>query len=160
MNRLSKIATIGVVLVSLTALGDCQRGSEKQTLGTVLGGAAGGWAGSQIGGGSGKIAAAAAGTLLGALIGSEIGKTMDEVDRQKAARATQTALETNRTGASSTWSNPDTGHSGSVTPTETYRTDDGRYCREFQQTVTIGGETQNAYGTACRQPDGSWEIVS
>jgi hypothetical protein len=36
----------------------------------------------------------------------------------------------------------------------------GRYCREFQQTVTIGGRTEDAYGTACRQPDGSWEVVS
>jgi surface antigen len=36
----------------------------------------------------------------------------------------------------------------------------GKYCREFQQTVTIGGKTEQAYGTACRQPDGSWQIVS
>jgi hypothetical protein len=32
------------------------------------------------------------------------------------------------------------------------------YCREFQQSVTIGGVTQQGYGTACLQPDGSWEI--
>jgi hypothetical protein len=34
----------------------------------------------------------------------------------------------------------------------------GRYCREFQQQVAIGGHTERAYGTACRQPDGSWEV--
>jgi surface antigen len=36
----------------------------------------------------------------------------------------------------------------------------GAYCREFQQTVTIGGKTESAYGTACRQPDGTWKVVS
>jgi surface antigen len=36
----------------------------------------------------------------------------------------------------------------------------GAYCREFQQTVSIGGREERAYGTACRQPDGSWKVVS
>ncbi len=35
-----------------------------------------------------------------------------------------------------------------------------RYCREYQKTVYVGGEAQPAYGQACYQPDGSWEIVS
>lgn len=33
-------------------------------------------------------------------------------------------------------------------------------CREFQETVMIGGKPQKAYGTACRQPDGTWKRVS
>ena len=33
----------------------------------------------------------------------------------------------------------------------------GEQCREFQRTVTIGGKTETAYGTACRQPNGSWK---
>jgi hypothetical protein len=32
-------------------------------------------------------------------------------------------------------------------------------CREFHDTVTIGGVPQESYGTACRQPDGSWRIM-
>ncbi len=32
------------------------------------------------------------------------------------------------------------------------------YCREYQTQVTIAGKPQNAYGTACRKPDGSWQI--
>jgi len=35
----------------------------------------------------------------------------------------------------------------------------GRYCREFTQEIFIGGEKKTGYGRACRQPDGSWEIV-
>ncbi|MCZ6875908.1 MAG: hypothetical protein O7G88_20660 [bacterium] len=40
----------------------------------------------------------------------------------------------------------------------TYQIDSGQYCREYQQTVVIGGQEDRAFGTACRQPDGSWQI--
>jgi hypothetical protein len=35
----------------------------------------------------------------------------------------------------------------------------GDYCREYTRTVYIGNRTQEAYGNACLQPDGSWMIV-
>lgn len=38
--------------------------------------------------------------------------------------------------------------------------DDGRYCREYQAVSKIAGTSQQTYGTACMQPDGSWEIIS
>jgi surface antigen len=41
----------------------------------------------------------------------------------------------------------------------TYQTSAGQYCREYQQTIVVGGQSQSAYGTACRQPDGSWKIT-
>ena len=34
-----------------------------------------------------------------------------------------------------------------------------KYCREFRQDVNIGGHVENAYGAACRDPNGSWHIV-
>ncbi|RMD62669.1 MAG: hypothetical protein D6826_06855 [Alphaproteobacteria bacterium] len=34
-----------------------------------------------------------------------------------------------------------------------------RYCREYLGEGTIAGRVQPLYGRACRQPDGSWEIV-
>ncbi len=34
------------------------------------------------------------------------------------------------------------------------------YCREYQRNVTVGGHIEQSYGTACRQPDGAWKIVS
>ena len=49
--------------------------------------------------------------------------------------------------------------SGSVTPLRDGATDDGRTCREFQQEITVDGKRQRAYGTACREPDGSWQMV-
>jgi hypothetical protein len=50
--------------------------------------------------------------------------------------------------------------SGAVTPLREGHTQDGRMCREFQQQVSIDGKRQQAFGTACQQPDGSWQIVS
>lgn len=33
------------------------------------------------------------------------------------------------------------------------------YCREYTTTVVIDGVEREAYGTACRQKDGSWRIM-
>ncbi len=52
------------------------------------------------------------------------------------------------------------GQSGVVTAVRDGTTTDGRQCREFQQDVTIGGNKTDAYGTACMQPDGSWQVIS
>ncbi len=46
-----------------------------------------------------------------------------------------------------------------IVPTQTYRTDNGRYCREYLNTATVGGQTRQVFGQACRQEDGTWEIV-
>jgi hypothetical protein len=35
-----------------------------------------------------------------------------------------------------------------------------QYCREYQQTVSAGGRPRIAYGRACWQADGSWQIVT
>ena len=97
--------------------------------------------------------------LLGALLGSEVGRSLDKADQAYAAQSYQNTLEATPTGETTTWVNPDSGNGGSYTPTKTYQVDSGQYCREFQQTITVGGQTEDAYGTACREPDGSWRIV-
>lgn len=146
--------------VSLLSLQACtsDRG-PKEIGGAVIGGAAGGLIGSQIGDGTGRLAATAAGVFLGAWLGSEIGRYMDDQDRAAAERSAQAALENNPDGRSANWKNPNSGHSGSTTPTRTYDTAEGP-CREYTTSVVIDGKTQKAYGTACRQPDGTWRIVN
>ncbi len=153
-----QIAVLAAIL-GLLAAGCATDMGPKETAGTVVGGAGGAIIGSQIGGGSGRILGAAVGTLAGVLIGQEIGRSLDRQDRMEMQRTAQYALENNPTNRSSSWRNPDTGHYGDVTPVKTYRSREGRYCREYTQTVSIGGEPQEAYGRACRQPDGSWKIV-
>ena len=48
---------------------------------------------------------------------------------------------------------------GTVTTLRDGTSASGQYCREFQQKVFIEGRSQDAYGTACQQPDGAWQIV-
>jgi hypothetical protein len=38
--------------------------------------------------------------------------------------------------------------------------DQQSYCREFQSVIVVEGRQQQAFGTACLQPDGSWQIVN
>ena len=160
MNLLRN-AALDIALAGMVGLGACsQNAGDKETLGSLGGAVLGGLAGAQIGSGSGQLAATAAGALLGFFIGSEVGKSLDKADQLYAERTADQALETKPTGQSSTWNNPDSGNSGTFTPTRTSYTDSGQPCREYQQTVTIGGETQQAYGTACHQADGSWRIVN
>lgn len=146
-------------LIAAMALAGCATAGPKEGAGTVIGGASGAILGAQVGHGSGRLVAVAIGTLAGAVIGQEIGKSLDRADRLAMEQSTQRALEYNRTDQPAPWHNPDSGHRGSTTPRRTYRTAEGSYCREYQQTVIIGGEEHEAYGTACRQPDGSWKIV-
>jgi surface antigen len=68
------------------------------------------------------------------------------------------SLETVRTGVTSEWRNPDTQYEYAVTPTRTYETAQGP-CREYTLDASIGGKTEQIYGNACRQADGSWKIV-
>jgi len=146
-------------LLAAFVLGGCATMGPKEQTGTVVGGVGGALIGSQFGGGTGRLVGVAVGTLAGALIGQEIGRSLDDNDRRIMQENAQRALEFDRTEQTSTWRNPDSGHSGSITPKRTYQTAEGRYCREYQQTVIIGGQEQQAYGRACRQPDGSWKIV-
>ena len=154
----SFVKPLAAAVVGL-ALAGCagQNYGPKQGFGTLAGAVAGGLLGAQVGGGSGRLVTTAVGTLAGALIGNSIGDSLDRADRIYASRAQNEALEYAGTGESTTWHNPDNGHSGTVTPTRTYR-EAGRYCREYQHTVVIGGYAEDAYGQACRQPDGSWVI--
>ena len=80
-----------------------------------------------------------------------------QVDQAKAQQA-YTQATTAPIGQQITWNNPNSGNSGTVTPTRDGTSNTGQYCREFQQTVVIGGREEQAFGTACRKPDGSWEV--
>lgn len=156
-------ARLGAALTLTVALGACANNGlgmgNKELIGTAAGAALGGWAGSTIGDGSGQLAATAAGVFVGGLIGNQIGRYMDEQDRQLASRAEYEALERNSDGQYSRWDNPNNGNHGYSVPQNTYQRGSGQYCREYQTTIVIDGRPQSGHGTACRQPDGTWQIV-
>ena len=165
---MKKIAVL--IVAAPLALGACAQNEygqtggiggmgQKQTIGALGGAAAGGLVGSQFGRGSGKLALTGAGVLLGGLLGSELGKSLDKADQQYAGRAFDQAAAA-PIGQQVSWNNPQSGHYGTVTPTRDGRHADGRYCREYNTTVYVGGRYEEARGQACRNPDGTWETIS
>lgn len=149
-----------LIFASIFLLQSCGQNGvmSNQTGGTVVGGIAGGLLGSQFGKGEGALIATGIGAIAGALVGSGIGSKLDEYDKQLITRSSNQALEFSPSGTTVEWKNPDNGHTGSFTPTKTFK-QDRKYCREYIQEVVIGGEKQKAYGRACRQDDGHWKIV-
>jgi len=132
---------------------------SNEVVGTLLGAAIGGLIGSQFGGGTGKKVAIGAGVLAGGFVGNNIGQKLDCEDRDYHFDTTQSALEYKKAGGTAAWVNPDSGHSGSITPTKTYVADDGKPCRDFKQTIEVDGQLEEINATACRQENGIWQIV-
>lgn len=155
---LKRVALVSVIALGLAACQSTGSG-QKEGVGTLLGGVAGAVAGAQFGKGTGRVAAGAAGALLGAFLGHQVGQSLDRADRLAMQRSTNNALERQPSGTAVAWKNPDSGNFGTVTPKPVYQDNRGQYCREFTQSVTVGGKTDQAFGRACRQPDGAWKIV-
>ena len=166
-----KIAKIGLVLAltATTVLTGCASnngygggggGINKEIIGTVGGAALGGLLGAQLGkdGSRGELIGTAAGVFVGGLIGNQIGRYMDDQDKLMAQRAQYEALERYPDGRSAQWNNPNNGNYGYTQPNNTYQGNTGQYCREYQTTVVIDGRPQTGYGTACRRPDGNWQV--
>jgi len=157
----NKYIATGLIAIMMTFTGCAADSySQRQALGGMTGAALGGLLGAQFGGrGSDtRLATTAAGVFVGALIGSEIGRSMDEVDRMRANEAANRA-QAAPLGERITWNNPQSNNYGSYTPVRDGYSDNGNYCREFYQTVSIAGKNEEAYGVACRQNDGTWRIV-
>lgn len=156
-----KKALITGLMISTLAVAGCEtaRDNPKQTGGAVLGGVGGALLGSMFGSGTGRLAAIAVGTLAGAFIGNEVGKSLDKADRAAIDRAENKAT-TAPIGQTIKWNNPDSGNRGTVTPIRDGKDKKGRYCREFKQTIEVSGKLEEGYGTACKQADGSWQIMT
>lgn len=148
-------------LVSSIALTACSEGQgiSGTDIGTGIGAVSGAVIGSQFGGGSGQTVAAVVGALAGAWVGNKVAAGMTAQDRgyyeSAATRAASAPV-----GQQITWANPQSGNQGTIVPVREGRDSTGNACREYQQTVTIGGKTERAYGTACKQADGSWKIIN
>ncbi len=151
-------AAVAVIAFAGCAQPGSNNGLNKQDAGTLLGGVGGAVAGAQFGKGSGKIATTIAGGLLGGVLGNQVGASLDRADMAYYNKSSQQAMESGQSGQPVTWVNPDSGHQGTITPAQAYQNNTGQYCREYTQTINVGGQTQKAFGTACRQPDGTWQV--
>jgi surface antigen len=127
----------------------------RAQIGAFTGAAAGGLIGSAASGGGAE--AIVAGVLLGGLLGGAVGDSLDRADRRYAVVSYQQGLEYHPSGRPSYWHNPASGHAGSFTPTRSWETAYGP-CREYTQTVRVGGRVRGARGIACRDAYGQWRI--
>lgn len=142
----SIIMTLALLIIVAVVAG-C---ATKRQTGALTGASAG----TAIGAAAGDTEAAIIGGLLGTIVGHEIGRHMDRQDRQR----TRDVLENNRTGQTSDWVNPDTGRRYAVTPQDTFSGAGNQPCREFVISSGTGPQAGRSIETACRRPDGTWEI--
>jgi surface antigen len=156
--NMKKWLLAGMITVMAFEMGGCTPGNN--TMGSTAAGAiAGGLLGTAIF--HNQVAGAIGGALVGGVIGNQVGQYMDRQDKINM----QSAIVNTPVNQEATWTSDKAGPNGrpvtyTVKPVRNY-TSHHRYCREYQTTITVGGKAkQPAYGKACRQPDGSWKIVS
>lgn len=132
------------ILLGASLIGGCATPSGTGTAvgaggGALIGGVAGGWTGALVG------------AAVGGLLGYGVGRSVEVENERRWAYA----MNSNQPVA---WTDPQTGYLYRVQPTGTYYSY-GRPCRNFR---VIGNLDQyhEVYGTACQNPDGSWQVVS
>ena len=156
---MKKLMMIG--LITLPLMSGCAGTYNKATTGAALGALTGTALAYGLGKDSSKKGLwLIAGAAAGGLAGNAIGKQLDERDRLLLGKTFQNTMETAPNNQVGGWNNPNSGNSGTVTPTQTMVRSNNQPCREFNTTVNIGGELSQAFGMACRQGDGSWKIQS
>lgn len=115
--------------------------------------------GKAVSAGSGATGPAAPETIIaamdGGLIGGSIGSGLSDTDRRIALQAEYRALEYSPAGKPVDWQGSGGAPKGSVAAAQPYRVG-SQDCRQYTQTVTVGGQNRAARGTACRNADGSW----
>ncbi len=81
---------------------------------------------------------------------------MTDSDVALAVAAMQNALETRPGGETVAWINDETGNQGAVTPQRTFITDRGVFCRDYNESIEVGGKSGVVENTACRTEAGRW----
>lgn len=154
-----KTCLLATALVAATASPSF---ADDGLLGTLVGAGLGGFIGSNIGHGTGRLVATGAGVFLGGLIGNGLTRGYGYGGYYAPAYYAPAPVYYAPTPvyyapapvyyapARVSYAAPP------VVPSRGY---DTSYCREGTWEGVIAGAYQQVYGTACRQPDGSWHIT-
>jgi surface antigen len=156
------LSFLGMAVITLN-LSSCNHWNKENTgiaVGATTGAALGGLAVASVSsagipGIGGVFPGIIAGGLIGGLIGGVIGHYMDRQDHAYMSQA----IITTPVNETASWTNTKTNTTYHVTPIRNYKTTNNQYCREYKTTVVVDDKTTQAYGTACRNPDGSWHIM-
>jgi len=163
VNMPKKLLNIVVLAGLMATLGTPVWADDGEFAGTVIGAWVGGFLGSMVGHGDGRMAATGAGIVLGGIVGNELARSSNESGYVRPVYYANNyaydmfppqnyyvPYQPNYVAPAAPPSPP---------PMTYIDNDSGLYCREFSQTVRVGNKTNESYGTACLQPDGSWHVV-
>ena len=140
-----------ILLTATLALGGCASGGSRSAAsGSLLGSFAG--SGSPAGGAG--LAAIGSG-----LIGGAVGASLEPGDRRLALEAEYQALEYTMAGKPVSWTGTSNGSAGEVVAFQPYRVG-SQDCRQYMHTVTMGARSRTMRGSACRNQDGSWTLLT
>ena len=139
---------LAITLITALALSGCTRfGANQSGLGF----------GSPSRSPAQSTAAAISATDVLAFINPAATTQLTTKERSEAASAQFYALQFGRPGAPRDWQG-DSGASGQVSVGPYVRVN-ALDCRDFLHSVTIAGKKYDHKGTACRELDGSWDVV-
>jgi len=150
--RHKAIILLGVFLLGIA----CGCATKGQT-GAIIGGLGGAAVGGQLGPKDKRGQNALIGAAVGALIGYIAGNELDKYDREQVTQA----LERTPSGQTTSWVNPDTGRSYSVTPAPAYSSGTNDICRDFTLTGRdTYGNPETIHTKACRNAAGQWVLMN
>ncbi len=102
----------------------------------------------------------AASVVMGGVAGGMIGDRMGRKDAETHVSRNLNALDTLAEGQTESWSNTETGNSGSTTIRRVARNEDGTVCKTYTETVRTREETVTRDGRACRTEGGGWVVAT
>ncbi len=84
---------------------------------------------------------------------------LNDADRRGYHAAVQEALGSLPSGQTVSWKSTDGTRAAAITPTGTYRSDTGAYCRTYSQILTVDGRAKTIRGSSCRGEAGLWRTA-
>jgi surface antigen len=134
--------------------------TNGQLIGAIGGGIIGTYLGTQLGSGSGKLLFLVAGATLGSLTGYAYGDSLIPSDRVRFKDAAKLAMDNIKDGQVYSWSNPETGVAGTITPVRSYYAEENQICRDFDATIAVDTEVGKTKGRACKLGSDAWLVES
>lgn len=139
---------------------ECERQRQGNTAGgAIVGALAGGLLGNAISRGPQRGAGTAVGAIFGGLVGASVGRNLDCEQRSYAYDASYRGFEAGRPHARYDWRDP-RGDAYGYMQVGDYYQDRGRRCATYTQQIWVHGRPETATGRACRQGDGTWQMIS
>ena len=100
----------------------------------------------------------AASVIMGSVAGGALGNYLGKDDAGKHVRTNLSALEHLGAGQTARWHDNKTGNSGSTRVNRVFTASNGRPCKDYVETVHTAEKTVTEEATACRQPNGAWQL--